>query len=407
MKKEEVVLCQILKQVMREENEQEWDAEIAWEELLALAKKHKVAAMLYDVLAQRQDIPERIRKEVQQSTLEVVQQNYRLFFLARYVMEELKSKGIDSVLLKGASISRFYPVPEYRKSGDVDLLFWNREEAKRAGDILFAMGMKENKISKASHHISYQTVEGIEIELHFLLCEKSDDAGINAYMVEFVRECMQHAKEEIFFGNRCRVLCEEELAVHMLLHMREHFERSGFGLKLLCDWVVFWNRGTLEEEKRKRFLDLLENCRLTGFAQIITQIGISYLGLEREKISFLLPEEADEEKAALFMEDILESGEFGKNDAGRMVLVKGTGIMDYAREFHHQTCLNYPNAEKYPFLLPFYWVAAFCGFVYRNHTQRKISTWELLKRTRKRSQMLKNSGFMEENQTKGVDKKKR
>ena len=72
-------------------------------------------------------------KRVQERSTQTVWQSYRLLFMSRYVTGLLKDAGIDTILLKGSGVAGLYPVPELRKSGDVDLLVENGKMAQEAG----------------------------------------------------------------------------------------------------------------------------------------------------------------------------------------------------------------------------------------------------------------------------------
>lgn len=389
IKREEQILCQALSEVLKGED-------FAWPEkkISMIAGEHKVLTLLYDCVAKSEVVDEKEKKLLQQKAAEVIQQNYRLFFLTKYIMTELDKKGIESVLLKGASIARLYPVPELRKSGDVDLLLRDREAVEKAGNYLEQMGMRKNTESWASHHLSYRSVEGIEIELHYRLCEQTDSKEVNDFLEGFVGECMDTAEKKEMYANELKVLSVGNQAFHLLLHMEEHFMRSGFGLKLLCDWVVFWNRQEIEEAERQKFFDKIQKCRLTKFAKMVTMVCIQYLGLEQKKVAFFVEnQKLDNRKTELFLREILDAGEFGKADAERMVVVKGTSLKAYAKEFHHQMCLNHPRASRYKICYPILWLMTFFGFIYRNHSKRKISTIGVLKKSAKRGKLMKEIGL--------------
>ena len=51
-----------------------------------------------------------------------VRQSYHLLFLTRDLVRLLEERGIPVLVLKGCGVAELYPVPELRKSGDVDVL---------------------------------------------------------------------------------------------------------------------------------------------------------------------------------------------------------------------------------------------------------------------------------------------
>jgi len=179
-------------------------------------------------------------------------------------------------------------------------------------------------------------------------------------------------------------------AFYLLLHMLQHFLRAGFGLKLLCDWVVFWEKG-YGSGVEERFFSMAEECRVMGFARLVTAVCVKYLGLSGKKVPLLLCRfdwEAEAANLEAFLTEILEAEEFGKSSADRMVALRGTGWRDYCREFHHQMLLTYPGAGRYRILHPVLWVMMFCGFAYRNVKMRRVSGYAVLKKARARGKLV-------------------
>ena len=88
------------------------------------------------------------------------------------------------------------------------------------------------------------------------------------------------------------------------------------------------------------------------------------------------------------MAEIFEAEEFGHSSKDRMVVLRGTGLMDYAREFHHQMKLTYPKASRCIVLYPALWVMTLCGFLYRNRKVRGTSSRAIMKKAHKRSKLM-------------------
>ena len=182
--------------------------------------------------------------------------------------------------------------------------------------------------------------------------------------------------------------------------MLQHFLRSGFGLKLLCDWVVFWEHGcTAEEEaifntgQRMRHLKFYMRgyvilCQISGIIRkqgAVSGKGRRSRGNERGGLP-----------GRVFTE-IMEAEEFGEADSKRMVAMRGTGWIDYIREFHHQMHLSHPKAGQYKILYPILWVRTFFGFVYRNRKLRGISSIAILKNAKKRSRLVTKMKLFQKN----------
>lgn len=389
MEREELFLCGLLREALTGEIWQKREAMAAsgvdWEGLILTAQKHNVLSLLYDVLEEEKKLPEAERLRLEHRSREIVQQNYRLLFLSRYLVRLLEEQEISVIVLKGSSTAAFYPVPELRKSGDIDLLFQNRKDAERAAELLCEAGFTRKKRQEANHHIGCVSPDGIEVELHQMLTEPFDSKKTNGYLEQCQKSFFAGAQRGECMGVELPVLPVAYHAFYLLLHMLQHFLRSGFGLKLLCDWTVLWNRTTTERDG-EQFLGMVQECGLLGFARMITAVCVRYLGLSLERVAFMnisMPEQKSDAEA--LMQEILEAGEFGKAKKDRMVVLRGTKPKDYVREFHHQMKLTYPKAGKCPLLYPVLWCMLLMGFLHRNRTVRRVSGRAILRKAARRS----------------------
>ncbi len=132
---EEDYLLQLLSESLKKRDEHIdtiLDSEkLDWNKFLTVAENHAVLPLLYDRLME-ETLSEENRERVEKAGRRVVQQSYHLLFFSRYVTELLQQQGIQVVLLKGPAISCYYPVPELRKSGDVDLLLLDKDKLAQA-----------------------------------------------------------------------------------------------------------------------------------------------------------------------------------------------------------------------------------------------------------------------------------
>lgn len=388
MKRHERLLCCLLKCALLEKPfDMEGYTDDELDNAVKAAIKHSVFPLLYDVLSNAG----RGTGMLESVSLQTVQQSYHLLFLSKYVVNLILSNGIKVILLKGSSTAALYPVPELRKSGDVDLLFENRQEAGRACMVLRKAGFNVKEEQHAHHHIACISPDGIDVELHSMLVEPFDSNRINHYLEKVKERIFKNTCTKDVLGIKLPVLSEPFHAFYLLLHMLQHFLRSGFGLKLMCDWVVFWNRDITKKDKDK-FLRLVKESGTYGFAGILSQACVYYLGLERDKVSFILDMENNDgygmDSAGIleFMKEVFEAGEFGKSSPDRMVVLRGRGILlPFIREFHHQMKLTYPKAGKVIFIWPVLWVLTFAGFMHRNKSIRNVAGSAIIKKAVQRS----------------------
>lgn len=356
-----------------------------WDRLLKLAKAHGVAALIYDRVMEEENVPITVKKDIENITRGIVQRNYRLLFLCKYLVNNLKQAGIDVLIMKGVATASLYPVPEYRKSGDVDLLLTDVKRLDEAVEVLKRCGCRYEEEQHSHHHVVFITPENIEVELHTMLAEPFDNRRMNDYMAERLSYCIENVCVRNCMGLEFEILTPGYHAYELLLHMLQHFLRAGFGLKLLCDWVVFWNSES-DECERQEYLKLVCESGIKGFSDMITLICVKYLGLKEENIAWMNPDKSLQ--CGGFLEEILEAEEFGKNDSNRMVAMRDNSLRGYVREFHHQMHLNFPRAGCIFILWPVLWGFTFVRFARNNKKVRGVKMGDVLRKAGQRSKVI-------------------
>lgn len=179
-------------------------------------------------------------------------------------------------------------------------------------------------------------------------------------------------------------------AFYLLLHMLQHFLRAGFGLKLLCDWVVFWEKG-YGSGVEEHFCSMAEECRVMGFARLVTAVCVKYLRLSGEKVPLLLCRfdwEAEAANLEAFRQEILEAEEFGKSSALTVWWRCGEPAGGIIAGNFIIRCCSPIQGRRYRILHPVLWVMMFCGFAYRNVKMRRVSGYADVKEGRERAESL-------------------
>jgi len=91
---------------------------------------------------------------------------------------------------------------------------------------------------------------------------------------------------------------------------------------------------------------------------------------------------------SVFMREVLDAEEFGNSNQNRMVVMRGTGLFDYVREFHHQMKLNFPKAGRCFIFWPVLWSITLLRFIKNNRKIRQVSTASVLKEAARRSRLM-------------------
>ncbi|MCM1065465.1 MAG: nucleotidyltransferase family protein [Eubacterium sp.] len=391
---EQLCVMLLLREALTGRKDQREDKAFPWEQVdsdrfLQLAESHNVLPLLCDVLEEKENrISERIRQSAGAVSKRTVMQSYHLLFASRYLLAGLEKAGIAAILLKGVGTASFYPVPELRKSGDIDLLLPETDRLEEACRILEENGCRRSEHQNALHHVQFYTKDGIEVELHTMLAEPFDNSEINEYLRQSQRAYGEHVARVDAMGVEIPVLSTGYHAYELLLHMLQHFLRSGFGLKLLCDWVVLWNSAEAEDPaEREDYLRLVSESKLKGFSDAVTEICCRFLGLRRDAVQWM-GVRCGKDQAAAFMAEVLEAEEFGKSSRDRMVALRSASPLEYIREFHHQMRLNHPRASKCMLWWPVLWIATLARFLYNNRKIRNVSARAVLRKAGRRGKVI-------------------
>lgn len=357
------------------------------EQVLALANRHEVLALLEPVL-ESEHIPKEKRLAAEKKTAKTIHKGIKLQVLNANLTTLLEKEGILAITLKGCAVSRFYPIPEYRKSTDIDLFVEDREDAERAVQILCANGFKASEEWHANHHYVLKSEKDEAVEIHTSWTEDFKEKHLNRYLEKLQRESNQHCGAIDFQGLKIYAYDTAWQGLYLLIHMLQHFVGSGFGLRNLCDWVVLWENCE-EKEARNEFWKMVCESGMKEFAKAVTAICVRYLGLEREKSPVPAKERVEPEVRDALLRDILEAGEFGYSEAERMVGMDGDSLMAYVREFHHQMHINFPKAGRIPVFWPVLWLATLVRFLNNNRKLKRAPVSSILKKAGKRGKLVR------------------
>ena len=137
-----------------------------YSELMELAKKQCTLPFL---LPYFRDTPYFLF--LKQQTKQILLNYYELEHFTRKTVSLLSQNQISCYLLKGLSLAAYYPVPEYRKSGDLDLYINDSEAFEKAKSLLISHGyVLQDELS--DHHMLFlytfpKTGRQFELELHY------------------------------------------------------------------------------------------------------------------------------------------------------------------------------------------------------------------------------------------------
>ena len=307
---------------------------------------------------------------------------YQIEQFTRRIADLLEKNGISYVLLKGISLADFYPVPEYRKLGDVDIYINDKEMFNRAEELLLANGYtKDDEIS--DHHQGYlykvpQTGRTMILELHYRIVGLYQYAPVNKIVDDvFAANTFSPVMQTVNDRNY-PVLPPTEYTFYMIHHMLKHYLYSGFGIRLLCDFTFFLGHNYTAIDFAKIHTWCKESKILHLYEIILATCRI-YLGLPETIDSKIHYNKND---CKTFITQLLEDGDVSQNNGSALV---GSGsyekinFLTYFKEGHLQMHVRFPKLGKCPLLWPILWLITLVCFLYNNRTIRNMSLAQTLR----------------------------
>ena len=307
---------------------------------------------------------------------------YQIEQFTRRIADLFDANNISYILLKGISLAAFYPVPEYRQLGDVDIYINDKEMFNRANALLLANGYtKDDEIS--DHHQGYfykvpQTGRTMILELHYRIVGLYQYAPVNKIVDDvFAANTFSPAMQTVNDRNY-PVLPPTEYTFYMIHHMLKHYLYSGFGIRLLCDFTFFLEHNYTAID----FAQIHTWCKeskILHLYEIILETCRIYLGLP-ETIDSKIHYNKNDCKA--FITQLLEDGDVSQNNGSALV---GSGsyekinFLTYFKEGHLQMHVRFPKLGKCPLLWPILWLITLVCFLYNNRTIRNMSLAQTLR----------------------------
>jgi hypothetical protein len=384
-----------------------WDTDVTPEQmsqLVWLSQEHHVLPLIYEAIyacPATTYMDGVIFMQSKHSTVQAVMtQAFKTEEFLR-LNRHLRSSGVIPLVVKGIVCRQLYPRPDYRVSGDEDVLC-GEEQFKACHRALIDFGMEPGTSSLDSYEVPYSREDSpLYIELHKSLFAR--DSDIFSDCNRFFDGCFDRLVEIDVQGEPVATLNHTDHMLYLILHAFKHFLHSGFGIRQVCDMVLFANAygESIDWE------DILTKCkglRAEKFAAALFAIGEKYLIFSPEKACY--PQnwrQIETDPDALLM-DMLQGGIYGYSQRSRMhssnmtlnaVSADKKGkrsdgsvirtIFPSAKRLDGR----FPYLKRMPFLLPVAWVSRIAGYAKETISEPNSSAGEVLRIGSQRVELLR------------------
>ena len=348
---------------------------VNWDEVEKLAQEQGVLWMAYLGAKRCQhNIPQDRMKTWRSVTHSGVLYNDKTNAVQEKLLEDICDANIPVAILKGTSCSRYYPYPDTRPLGDIDLLI-DKENLDIVDKYLREHGYAASN-NEHDFHVGYYGEETV-IEVHFAGTTVPDSTGGHAVLDE-MNSFLEHVEMAAIGEMSFPVLSDAHHALMLLLHMERHMMVGGIGLRQICDWATFVN-GSAAGHWSSGTLGLLKKCGLLVYAKVITKMCVDYLGLDLNKAQWCA--DVDAQLTSAMISEVYRGGNLGAADQegvgsifversqlGKGVPKKLTGIISKLTVLAYA---NYPCAKKHKVLLPLLWIYIPVRYLFRTFTGQR------------------------------------
>lgn len=278
-------------------------------EVLRLSMIHNVLGICWSALKKRggaDDVLNRYKRAVIAQMVSQIRKTQA--FLNFY--SELLSSGICAVCVKGITLRTLYPEPDLRPSSDEDLIILE-EEMELFEQVCERCGFETRHQNEKEITVFHpQSGLLIEAQTEFFL----PDGALGEQMNALFSDSRERTEETEIQGVLIKELSVDDNLLYLICHVLKHYIRSGFGIRQICDILLFCqkNAGKIDYEA---VFSRLSHVFFDGFAADIFRIGEEYFGF-RDVLPERLAERGTDFKKLL--DDVLAAGVFGKSSAERM-----------------------------------------------------------------------------------------
>lgn len=281
-------------------------SDVSLDELYEISKAQNLAAVVFSVIKDDENAKQsKAYKMLEDCFYDSIARYDFQSAIINEIRSLLKSEKIRHVFFKGAVIKEYYPVPELRSMGDIDVLI-GESDRDRVKALLIANGFE---LINSNGPVYDYKKDGALIEVHTKIVS-GKVGSVNAE--EYFSNAMQYAK----FDEYCGDLEDEYHFCYLLTHIAHHFWFYGAGVKMILDLAVFQRSKSLDYSKVFGYLDELG---LEDFSKVLLTLCYKWFGVgedynsdvsqtEEFLLSFGAFGNAGRNKAAVVRRKALEQG---------------------------------------------------------------------------------------------------
>lgn len=294
-----------------------WDHPLSrneWEEILSLAEAHRVLPMVFQAVyacpaAKLAD--KRLMTFYRSCAIQMVALQTWKSAEFHPLLQALQEAGIQPLVVKGVTCRELYPNPDHRLSSDEDVLI-DPEQFAACHRVLTEFGLTTRDPDSDSYEIGYVRPDSsLYVEIHRSLFPEEHTAygDMNRFFTDVRSRAVQQ--------RGVPTLHPTDHMLYLLCHAFKHFLHSGFGVRQVCDLILYSNAYGSQIDWNY-ILTCCREIRAEQFAAGLFRIGWKYFGFSLEQSRYPLQWQAIYVDETFLLEDILQAGVYGSADKDRL-----------------------------------------------------------------------------------------
>lgn len=382
-----------------------------WTLLLQLAAEHHLLPVILEAVhglpaLQGTPLLAAARQQVRQQVYVQIRKSCSFLDLYRQFLDA----GLRPLVVKGILCRQLYPQPDQRISADEDLLV-AQDQVLSCHGILTKAGLTAGEDPANFNQVYEIPYRGqnnpLFIELHSSLFPPDSDAYGD--LNRFFAGAENRAVTETIQGVPVATLDHTDHLFYLLCHAFKHFLHSGFGVRQVCDIILFANA----YGSRIDWVHILSACRqirADRFAAALFRIGEKHLVFDPEQACYPAQWREIQVDETALLEDLLAGGVYGGANRSRKhssnITLNAVAAQKQGKTAGNALLLSlfppakniagrYPFLKKHPYLLPAAWIHRACCYRKESRTTRDNSAAEALKIGNRRIALLQEYGILE------------
>lgn len=393
-----------------------WEDELEAQEWLALfhlAEVHNVLPLIYDAVyscpAARKAEGELFLPFKRRTVQTVMVQTQKTNELLR-LYEKLRDAGIKPCVVKGIICRNIYPNPDHRVSSDEDIWI-PKEQFPLCHEVMLSWGMSlsvpEQDID-AAYEVPYgKKGSPIYIELHKSLFPP--ESAAYGDLNRFFDGITENPEEVQVQGSKLYTMGHTDHLFYLICHAFKHFLHSGFGLRQVCDIILYANTYG-EKIDWERIVDQCRQIRAELFTTALFRIGEKYLCFDGDKARYPAVWRELELDESAMLEDLLDSGVYGDANMSRKhssnITLNAVSAQKQGQKAGNNVLKTvfppakslegrFPYLKEHPYLLPVAWTSRIIHYQKELQQTSGNDAAESIRIGNQRIELMKQYGIIE------------